>query len=95
MKGRLPSSSIQTKRSKSAVAAPRKTWTVRAAMAELRRCGDRRNVEGMARFGIRAEKLYGASKPQLDVIARRIGKNHRLGMALRETGIMMHACWGC
>jgi 3-methyladenine DNA glycosylase AlkD len=61
-------------------------WTVRAVMAELRRHASRRNVEGMARFGIRSAQVYGVSKPQLDAMARRIGKNHHLGMQLWETG---------
>jgi 3-methyladenine DNA glycosylase AlkD len=41
----------------------------------------------MARFGIRAKKVYGVSKPMLDKIARKIGKNHALGMELWETEI--------
>jgi 3-methyladenine DNA glycosylase AlkD len=62
-------------------------WTVRRAVAELKRYGERRNVEGMARFGIRAKKVCGVSKPKLDAIAKRIGKNHDLGLKLWETGI--------
>ncbi|HYA62068.1 MAG TPA: DNA alkylation repair protein [Candidatus Sulfotelmatobacter sp.] len=61
-------------------------WTVRRAMAELKRGGQKRNVEGMARFGIRAKKVYGVSKPMLDEMARKIGKNHALGRKLWETG---------
>jgi 3-methyladenine DNA glycosylase AlkD len=89
MKGRSQSSSIRTKRSKTAGTKSKKTaeWTVRRAVAELRRRGEKRNVEGMARFGIRAEKVYGVSKPKLDEVARKIGKNHELGMRLWETGI--------
>ena len=56
-------------------------------MEELRRAGTRRNVEGMARFGIRAVKVFGVSKPKLDVLARKIGRNHKLALALWETGI--------
>jgi 3-methyladenine DNA glycosylase AlkD len=41
----------------------------------------------MARFGIRAKKVYGVSKPKLDELARKIGKNHELGMELWNTGI--------
>jgi len=89
MKGQSQSSSIPTKHSE----APKKkadkaeAWTVRRAVAELRRYGEQRNVEGMARFGIRAEKVYGVSKPRLDELARKIGKDHELGMRLWETGI--------
>jgi 3-methyladenine DNA glycosylase AlkD len=62
-------------------------WTVDRAVAELRRRGEKRNVEGMARYGIHAGKVYGVSKPMLDAIARQIGKNHELGMRLWETQI--------
>jgi len=56
-------------------------------VAELKRLGERRNVEGMARFGIRAKKVLGVSKPKLDKIAKTIGRNHELGMGLWRTGI--------
>jgi 3-methyladenine DNA glycosylase AlkD len=62
-------------------------WTVARAVAELKRLGEKRNVAGMARFGIRARKVFGVSKPKLDKIAKKIGKNHELGMELWRTGI--------
>lgn len=62
-------------------------WTVESALRVLERHGKKRNVEGMARFGIRAKVVYGVSKPKLDEIVKRIGKNHALGLALWETGI--------
>lgn len=62
-------------------------WTVVSAVDELKRHGEKRNVEGMARFGIRAKKVCGVSKPKLDEIAKRIGKNHALGLKLWNTGI--------
>jgi 3-methyladenine DNA glycosylase AlkD len=62
-------------------------WSVERVVTELRRLGTKRNVEGMARFGIRAEKVFGVSKPKLDALARKIGKNHALGLALWSTGI--------
>ena len=89
MKARSPSLSIPTKRSKSRRAAPNagETWTVRRVLAELKRRGTRRNVEGMARFGIRVTKVYGVPTPALQALARKIGKNHALGLALWDTGI--------
>lgn len=89
MKARSRSSSIPKKRSKvqPANAKGSEVWTVRRAVAELMCHGDRRKVEGMARFGIRAKKICGVSKPQLDGIAKRIGTNHDLGRKLWETGI--------
>jgi len=62
-------------------------WNVERIVAELRRLGTKRNVEGMARYGIRAKKVFGVSKPKLDALARKIGKNHALGMELWYTGI--------
>ncbi len=62
-------------------------WTVERAVRELKRRGMKRNVDGMARYGIRAKKVFGVSKPALDEIARKIGKNHALGSKLWRTGI--------
>jgi len=62
-------------------------WTVERIVAELRRLGTKHNVEGMARYGIRAKKVFGVSKPKLDALAKRIGKNHALGLELWSTGI--------
>jgi 3-methyladenine DNA glycosylase AlkD len=89
MKGRSQSSSIPTRRSNSRRrrAKGAEVWTVRRAVAELIRHGERRNVEGMARFGIRSKKVCGVSKPRIDELARSIGKNHSLGLKLWNTGI--------
>ena len=89
MKAPSRSSSTPTKRSDpSRRKDPRmKVWSVREAVAELQRYGTQRNVEGMARFGIRAKIVYGVSKPKMDEIARKIGKNHALGLKLWQTGI--------
>ena len=53
----------------------------------MKRLGEKKNVEGMARFGIRARKVFGVSKPRLDQLAKKIGKNHKLGMELWKTRI--------
>jgi 3-methyladenine DNA glycosylase AlkD len=88
MKARSRSSSIRTKRfSKNAKQSTPGDWSVERIVAELRRLGTRHNVEGMARFGIRARKVFGVSKPKLDALAGKIGKNHALGLALWSTGI--------
>jgi 3-methyladenine DNA glycosylase AlkD len=88
MKARSPSSSTPTKPSKMqrVASAPQRSWTVRQAMAELQRLGRRRNVEGMERFGIVAKKAFGVSTPQIQKLARQIGRNHELGMQLWDTG---------
>lgn len=88
MKARSRSSSIRTKRfKKSTTQTARGDWSARRVIDELRRLGTKRNVEGMARFGIRAKKVFGVSKPKLDALAKKIGKNHALGLALWATGI--------
>jgi 3-methyladenine DNA glycosylase AlkD len=45
------------------------------------------NVEGMRRFGIRAQKVYGLSAPELRRIARKVGKDHQLAQQLWNSGI--------
>jgi 3-methyladenine DNA glycosylase AlkD len=88
MKARSRSSSIRTRRfNKNAIRTTRKEWNVRCVVSELRRLGTKRNVEGMAHYGIRAKKVFGVSKPKLDALAKKIGKNHALGLELWSTGI--------
>ena len=43
--------------------------------------------EGMARFGIRARKVYGVAKPKMDTLAKRIGKSHQLALQLWDSGV--------
>jgi 3-methyladenine DNA glycosylase AlkD len=44
-------------------------------------------VEGMSRFGINTKNTYGLSKPQLQTIAKKLGKDHLLAQRLWSTGI--------
>ena len=88
MKARSRSLSIPTRRfKKSAVRPTREKWNAERVVARLRRLGTKHNVEGMARYGIRAKKVFGVSKPKLDALAKKIGKNHALGLELWSTGI--------
>jgi 3-methyladenine DNA glycosylase AlkD len=89
MRDRSQSLSIPKKRSKPRrrVAMPREEWDVSRIVSELKRLGTQRNVDGMARFGIRAKICYGVGKPSLDALAKRIGKGHTLALQLWETGI--------
>jgi 3-methyladenine DNA glycosylase AlkD len=88
MKARSRSSLILKKRfNTGATETARGDWSVGRVVGELRRLGTKRNVEGMARYGIRAQKVFGVSKPKLDALARKIGKNHVLGLELWSTGI--------
>jgi 3-methyladenine DNA glycosylase AlkD len=36
----------------------------------------------MARFGIRAKIVYGVAKPKMDILARQIGRDHKLALEL-------------
>ncbi len=83
MKARSQSSSTPKKRSESS----QESWTSNRALAELRRLGEKRNVEGMARFGIVAKNVLGVAKPKMDELARKIGRNHRLALELWKTGV--------
>ena len=88
MKGRLQSSSIPKKYSRRSSNAVRWTsWTCQQCLSQLRRLGSPKNVAGMARFGIRAKKVYGVAKPKMDALAKRIGKSHRLAMHLWGSGV--------
>ncbi len=49
---------------------------------ELRRRGNPKNREGMARFGIVARNAFGVSAPVMHALARRIGTDHALAKKL-------------
>src|SRR5438094_9077787 len=74
MRDRLQSSSIRTRRSSGRARAGHgtETWNIDRAVDELKRVAEKRNIEGMARFGIRAKNVLGVSKPKLDELARNI-----------------------
>src|SRR5215472_9240324 len=89
MKARSRSSSNRTTPSDRRQAEKRKAggWTCARALEELRALGERRNVRGMARFGIRAKIAYGVAKPKMDALERRIGKDHCLALELWDSGV--------
>ncbi len=89
MKARSQSSLIQKKRSSGGqkMDVPNaRHGTQGAILRELRRLGEERNIEGMARFGIVAKNVFGVSKPKIDDLARKIGRNHALGLRAMENG---------
>jgi 3-methyladenine DNA glycosylase AlkD len=87
MKARSRSSSTPTRPSEPRSAANSQAWTCARVLRELRNLGSKRNVEGMARFGIVARNVYGVSKPKMDALARRVGRNHALAAQLWESGV--------
>ena len=56
-------------------------------MAELHSMADPSNLEGQARFGIDISGSLGISMSRLRPLARRIGKDHRLALALWDSGV--------
>lgn len=52
----------------------------------LQRKGSRRNVAGLARYGIKAARAFGVPMGKLLVLAKRIGKDHALALDLWESG---------
>lgn len=60
--------------------------TVDQILDWLRTRGSRRNVEGMARFCIRAPKVFGVSMATMRPLVRRLGRDHALAQALWRTG---------
>src|SRR5262245_32673182 len=91
MKAQSRSSWTPTKRSEpgSLSRRPRNlsAWSCHRCLAELRRLGSRKNVEGLARFGIRTKNVYGVSKPKMDALAKCIGKDHSLALQLWNSGV--------
>jgi 3-methyladenine DNA glycosylase AlkD len=59
---------------------------VREVLTWLERRGTKRNREGMARYGIRAPKAFGVSIATMQSLARRLGEDHELALALWDTG---------
>jgi len=59
---------------------------VRAALASLEQMSTQRDRENLARFGITASKVFGVSMANIQVLAKRLGRNHELAAALWDTG---------
>jgi 3-methyladenine DNA glycosylase AlkD len=59
---------------------------VQAALAWLEQKSTLRDRENLARFGITASKAFGVSIKNIQVLAKRLGRNHELAAALWETG---------
>ena len=53
----------------------------------LKSLADKKNLEGMVRFGISPKNTLGVSVPKLRGLAKKIGKNHLLAQRLWKSGI--------
>ena len=89
MRARSQSSSIRTTRSKrgALVERGRPQWTKAAVLGELKSLADPRVRAKMEYFGVRVPNAHGISAPVLHALAKRIGRNHALGLELWATGI--------
>lgn len=61
--------------------------SVEDILTRLESLGDSEAVEGMRRFGIRTTRALGISIPQLQQMARDIGTQHALALALWKSGV--------
>jgi 3-methyladenine DNA glycosylase AlkD len=68
------------------VARTRKDPRVVALLDELRGMRSERNRAGMARYGINVANAFGVSIPELRKVAKRVGTDHALALALWATG---------
>jgi 3-methyladenine DNA glycosylase AlkD len=59
---------------------------VNAILAELRAMGSEHDRAGMARYGINVEDSFGVSVYELRKVAKRLGADHALALALWATG---------
>ena len=59
---------------------------VTGILAELRAMGGEKNRAGMARYGINVQDAFGVSVYELRKVARRVGTDHGLALALWATG---------
>lgn len=63
------------------------TSEIEAVLAALQVHYNPRNIEGMKRFGIQSEIMYGVSHPEIKKIAKSIGKHHALALALWQSKV--------
>jgi len=60
--------------------------TVHEILAWLKRRGTKASVEGMARYAIRAKKVFGVSVGDLRTVGKKHRRNHALALALWKSG---------
>ena len=59
---------------------------VQAVLASLKRLGSRRYRDSLPRYGIHVTKVFGVAVGKMQAMAKRLGRNHDLAMALWKTG---------
>ncbi len=63
-------------------------YSVEDVLGDLKKHYSKKNVEGMARFGIKSAKAFGVDAPKIKAIAKEIGTNHELALKLWDTGYL-------
>src|SRR5687768_5088354 len=58
----------------------------KSAVAELKRLSSKKNRDGMARYAITSEKVFGVMVGPIRDLAKRLGRNHELAQALWDSG---------
>src|SRR5882724_378697 len=87
MRARSQSSSIPKKHSNRSKEQKLARWAKAAVLRELKELADPKVRAKMAYFGVHAPKAYGISAPVLHLLAKQVGKDHRLARELWTTGI--------
>src|SRR6267142_1966522 len=87
MRARSQSSSIRKKHSNRSKEQKLARWAKAAVLRELKELADPKVRAKMAYFGVHAPKAYGISAPVLHLLAKQVGKDHRLARELWTTGI--------
>jgi 3-methyladenine DNA glycosylase AlkD len=64
------------------------TTQLDSILKRLQSLGNPKAVEGMARYGITARKVFGVSAPELRKMAKEIGKNHDLAQKLWSVDVL-------
>jgi 3-methyladenine DNA glycosylase AlkD len=59
---------------------------VQSALTWLKRHSTKATLEDMARYGMPSDNAFGVSMKNLQVLAKRFGRNHELALALWDTG---------
>jgi len=59
---------------------------VKDVLATLKRQGSKRYRDGLARYGIVAPKSFGVPMAKIQLLGRRLGRNHELAAALWDSG---------
>ncbi len=65
---------------------PRNEGDVQAALGWLERKSTKRDRDNLKRFGINANKAFGVSVANIQILAKRLGRSHGLALALWKTG---------